>query len=52
MALPKQIIVKETLKELNALLKNASPLIGSRIRVFIEIKERKRPVSQKGRLLK
>jgi len=40
MALSKQIIVKETLKELNAILKNASPLLGPRIRVLIEIKRK------------
>lgn len=39
-ALSKQIIVKETFKELNAILKNASPLLGPRIRVLIEIKSK------------
>ena len=39
MASPKLIIVKETLSELKALLKNASPLIGPRLRMLIEIKK-------------
>ena len=39
MALPKQIIVKEKLTELKALLKKASPLIGPRLRMLIEIKK-------------
>lgn len=39
MASPKQIVVKETLTELKALLKKASPLIAPRLRVLIEIKK-------------
>lgn len=39
MALPKQIIVKETLAELKALLKKASSIIAPRLRVLIEIKK-------------
>jgi transposase len=39
MALPKQIIVTEKLSELKTLLKKASPLIGPRLRVLIEIKK-------------
>jgi len=38
MALPKQVVVKETLTELKALLKKASPLIAPRLRVLIEMK--------------
>lgn len=39
MAAPKLILVKEKLTELKALLKKASPLIGPRLRVLIEIKK-------------
>lgn len=39
MALPKYIKVKETMVELKALLKKASPLIAPRIRTLIEIKK-------------
>jgi hypothetical protein len=39
MALPKYIKVKETMTELKALLKKASPLIAPRIRALIEIKK-------------
>lgn len=39
MALPKYIKVKETMAELKALLKKASPLIAPRIRTLIEIKK-------------
>lgn len=41
MAAPKIITVKETLKELTALLKKASPLIAPRIKTIIEIKKAK-----------
>jgi|GEM_PF-6816402 len=39
MALPKQVVVKETLTELKALLKKASPLIALRLSVLIEMKK-------------
>ena len=39
MALPKHIKVKESISELKALLKKASPLIAPRIRMIIEIKK-------------
>jgi hypothetical protein len=39
MALPKQLAIKESLKELKAILKNATPLIAPRIRVLMEIKK-------------
>jgi len=39
MALPKYIKVKETMAELKAFLKKASPLIAPRIRTLIEIKK-------------
>lgn len=41
MASPKIITVKETLKELTALLKKSSPLIAPRIKTIIEIKKAK-----------
>jgi hypothetical protein len=37
MALPKHIKVKESMSELKALLKKASPLIAPRIRTIIEL---------------
>lgn len=39
MALPKLIVIKETLTELKALLKKASPLIAPRLRALIEMKK-------------
>ena len=39
MALPKQVVVKETLTELKALLKKASPLIALRLSILIEMKK-------------
>lgn len=39
MSSPKQIMIKEKLTELKALLKKASPLISPRLRVLIEIKK-------------
>lgn len=39
MAFPKQLAIKESLKELKAILKNATPLIAPRIRVLMEIKK-------------
>ena len=39
MSLPKQLVVKESLTELKALLKKASPLIALRLRVLIEMKK-------------
>lgn len=39
MALPKQLIIKESLQELKAILKKATPMIAPRIRVLMEIKK-------------
>ncbi len=39
MAAPKVIIVKESLSELNSILKKASPLILPRVRMLIELKK-------------
>ena len=39
MALPKQIIVKETLSELKDFQRKASPLIATRLRILIEFKK-------------
>lgn len=41
MSLPKTITVKESLSELKALLKKASPLIAPRIKMLLEIKKSK-----------
>ncbi len=39
MSLPKQLVIKESLKALKALLKNTSPMIAPRLRVLMEIKK-------------
>ena len=39
MALPKQLVIKESLQELKAILKNAIPMIAPRIRMLMEIKK-------------
>src|SRR3954447_24940781 len=39
MALPKQLVIKESLQELKAILKNAIPMIAPRIRMRMEIKK-------------
>lgn len=39
MALPKQLIIKESLQDLKAILKKATPMISPRIRVLMEIKK-------------
>ena len=39
MAFPKQLVIKESLQELKAILKKATPLIAPRIRVLMEIKK-------------
>lgn len=39
MAFPKQLAIKESLQELKAVLKKATPLIAPRIRVLMEIKK-------------
>ncbi len=39
MALPKQLAIKESPRELKAILKSATPLIAPRIRVLMEIKK-------------
>lgn len=48
MALPKQIIIKESVKELKALQRNAGELISLRLRILIEFKKHeKRGISKR-----
>ena len=52
MALPKQLVVKETLRELKSLLKKATPLIAPRLRALIEIKNNEKTGISKRDLAK
>ena len=47
MALPKEVLVKESIVEIKQLLKSSKPLFHTRLRMLLIIKKSKKPLSKK-----